>query len=181
MCSRLTSRKPCANGGSQPLRAADRARFRSGPPATQQAVAAGHAERRVRQQRLPRPDPLGLVRTPQRGVGVPQDRRPLVQEVLEDIAAAVPAGVVEPACPAQVPTLLRSSQVVPAVVLVQGSAAHDPQVTPGHEAAVVEHLVLRFTATSQTAARRPYPVNAPDDGRTRCQAASGGPSSPAGT
>ena len=107
----------------------------SGPPATEQAVAAGHTERRLGEQRVPPREPLRSVWPAQGRVGAPQDRRPLVQDVLEDVAAPVPASVAELACPAQVPTLLRSSQMVPAVVLVQGPAAHDPQVTPSHEAA----------------------------------------------
>jgi len=63
--------------------------------------------------------------------------------VLEDVATAVPAGVVETAH-AAVPSLLRPREVMRAVVLVQGAGAHQPQVTTGDEPAVVEDLVLRL-------------------------------------
>ena len=69
-----------------------------------------------------------------------------------------------------------------AVVLVQGAGAHQPQVTTGDEPAFVEDLVLRLDGhLADCSPEAVSPVNAPDDGRTRCQAARGGPSSPTGT
>jgi hypothetical protein len=134
------------------------------------------------------------------------------------------AGIVEFAHAAQVPSLLRSAEVVPAVVLVQGAGAHQPQGTTGDEPAVVKDLVLRLDGhvahdveqPQQRLVRRlapavgeaqrlahqrcPTPTERgharelvtramllversvdEDDGRTRCDAARGGPSSPAGT
>ncbi len=75
----------------------------------------------------------GRALRPKRGIGGAQDVDALVQHVLFGEAAAAPVDIIDPSAALEISALLRSGEVVSAVVLVKRASPDDPKISARDE------------------------------------------------
>ena len=98
-----------------------------------QPVLTACGEERLSQQLLPRREPGCGSPLSQSEVAVAEDRAVTHDEIVTGVAAAIPSGVGKGAQPPEIVALLAHTQVMPAVVFVEGMGAAYPEICPAEE------------------------------------------------